>query len=331
MPQTSQHYAIGRVRALSRTLISPATLERLRAAEDVAQMGRVLSECGWGEAKTHQEIEALAGRQVAEACNLIREITPDANVTDCFLLRYDILNLKTLLKSRMLGQEKPRLSPNGTLDPERLYHGVAEARYKDLPEEMRPALEQIEERIATENDPLFVDARLDRLLFEMIEARMRTARPAAALRAYFRARADAANIMTALRLARMDRGETLFAELFVPGGALGRDELQTAARDGAALATLARTRLDAEFARAIERGLDALERAGGLAILEKRLDDYQLSLLRPGRYDVDGLLPVAGYLLAREREAAAVRLLATAKAVNASPELLDGVLRQTYA
>lgn len=331
MPQTSQPYAIGRVRALSRTLITRPVLERLRAAEDVAQICRVLSECGWGEARTQAELDALADRQVADACALVREITPDPDVTDCFLLRYDVLNLKTLLKSRMLGQREVRLSPNGTLDPERLRHAVTEANYRDVPEEMREALEQIEERIAVENDPLFVDARLDRLLFEMTDARVRRARPQECVRAYFAARADAANMMTALRLGRMGRGAELLAELFVPGGALRREELEPVVSDAQALVPLARARLEPEFAHTVERALESLTRAGSLALMEKRLDDYMLALLRPGRFDVLGVAPVVGYLLAREREAAAVRLLAAARAVNASPELLENTLRQTYA
>jgi len=85
------------------------------------------------------------------------------------------------------------------------------------------------------------------------------------------------------------------------------------------------------FFRALMMGIADVERGAGLAAVEKRLDDHLLSLIRPGRYDVLGMLPIVGFLLAREREAAAVRLIAAAKAVGAPEEQLASRLRETYA
>ena len=311
MPQNSQRYAIGRVRALSRTLLTRAAVERMIAASDIAEMARVLAEAGWGEAHTQEQVEALADARLAQACRLLREITPDEQVTDCFLLRYDILNLKALFKARMLGTKDVLLSDNGLTDPQTLRQAVGEGKYAALGEEMRPALEEVERRIALEEDALFVDARLDRLLFAMIADRLaRAAKLDKALRDYFAALSDKTNVL-------------------ICGGRLAPAEvLSLLSQDAAAPA---RAKLEDGFVRALESGLQALARRGGLALLEKRLDDYLLSLVRPGRYNVEGLLPLVGYFLACEREATAVRLIAAAKAVGASVEKLEENLRQTYA
>lgn len=83
-------------------------------------------------------------RGLAQACRLLREITPDEQVTDCFLLRYDIVNLKALFKARMLGTKDVLLSDNGLIEPETLRRCVGEGKYAALGEEMRPALEEVE-------------------------------------------------------------------------------------------------------------------------------------------------------------------------------------------
>ncbi|NLF27264.1 MAG: V-type ATPase subunit [Clostridiales bacterium] len=331
MPQISQPYAIGRVRALSRSLFTRQTVERLLSAGSVQELARVLAELGWGEAEDKAGVERLADKQVQEACRLIREITPEPNVTDCFFARYDILNLKILLKARMLGASDVPLSANGLIDREILRHAVQEADYSALPEEYRGALSEIEARVAAGPDPLFVDARLDRLLFSTSAERLKKVKNLdPAIEKYFQSRADAANILSALRIQKMGWGAPLLDEVLVPGGNVPGELLSELAGDAHAVSGLEK-HVGAAFFRALSMGMADVERGQGLAAVEKRLDDHVLSLIRPGRYDILGMLPIVGYLLAREREAAAVRLIAAAKAVGAAEEQLASRLRETYA
>jgi V/A-type H+-transporting ATPase subunit C len=331
MPQVSQPYAIGRVRALSRSLFTRQTIERLLSAASVQEVARVLAECGWGDAEDKADVERLADRQVAEAYRLIREITPEPDVTDCFFARYDILNLKALLKARMLGSSDVSLSANGLIDREVLRRAVHEADYSALPEEYREALSEIEARVAAGPDPLFVDARLDRLLFSMNAKRLKRVKDLdPAIETYFRSKADMANILSALRIQKMGWEASLLNEVLVPGGAVPEGMLSEIAKDAHAVSGL-EPHVGSAFFRALTMGIADVERGFGLAAVEKRLDDYVLSLIRPGRYDVLGVLPIVGFLLAREREAAAVRLIAAAKAVGAPEEQLAARLRETYA
>ena len=331
MPQISQPYAIGRVRALSRSLFTRQTVERLLSAGSVQELARVLAELGWGEAEDKAGVERLADKQVQEACRLIREITPEPDVTDCFFARYDILNLKILLKARMLGASDASLSPNGLIDRELLRHAVQEADYSALPEEYHEALCEIEARVAAGPDPLFVDARLDRLLFSTSAERLKKVKDLdPAIEEYFRSKADASNILSALRIRRMGWDASLLDEVIVPGGSVPREPLSELVKDAHAVSGL-EAHVSRAFFCALMMGIADVERGAGLAAVEKRLDDHLLRLIRPGRYDVLGMLPIVGFLLAREREAAAVRLIAAAKAVGAPEEQLASRLRETYA
>lgn len=329
MPQISRAYAVGRVRSLERNLLSQASLERLCQAAGVSELARTLSEIGWGDAQDQAGVERLADEHVAKACALVRECTTDINITDCYLIKFDILNLKTLIKARLLGEEEPRLSGNGTLMVEKLRHAVAEGSYIFLPSEYQDALKQIDARCAVQVDPMWIDARLDKLMYELIFDKLSKVKALERdVKEYFVAMADATNIMIALRASKMGRDADFAAPLFVTGGRLATDALKAAVEDNSRLISDTRYMPYADF---IKRGIERLEQSEGLAAIEKLLADYQTSVLRARRYDITSILPLIGYLVAREREAAAVRLIVTAKAVGASDEALARRLRELYA
>lgn len=61
------------------------------------------------------------------------------------------------------------------------------------------------------------------------------------------------------------------------------------------------------------------------------MDDYLMQLIKNHRYDVDDVMPLVGFYLARMREISAVRLIVTGKAVGAAEEGIRSRLRATYA
>ena len=326
MPQRSHAYAVGRVQVLSKTLLGAGTLERLAAASTLAEAARVLTESGFGDVRGKKDIEDLASARTREACALVRECTPDQNVTDCFLIQYDALNLKSLVKARALKKpfDEVTLSECGLIDPEKLKRFVDEARYPDLPPELKCAMERIETRLAVAMDPLFVDAELDKAVFAFIETRAKrfSEQP---LRTYFACRAEIVNLLIALRAAAMGRGGAFAKSLFVPGGTLSHDALIKVADEPDRAYALVQGR---PYAQALETALKHGEVDAALA--ERAADDYLLSQIRPYRYETTSILPLVGYLLARAREAGALRLIATAKSSGVPEDQLLRRLRALY-
>ena len=157
----------------AKALLSRAALERLMACESGGVLLRALNELGWGEAG---DVDALAQRALNEACAFVRAVTPDANATDCFLAKYDVLNLKTLVKARALRMEDVPLSPNGALPVQVLRTALEGEKYEALPEAYRAALEEIARECALAMDPLLCDALLDRALFREIARRLTSVR-----------------------------------------------------------------------------------------------------------------------------------------------------------
>ena len=94
---------------------------------------RTLSEIGWASAE-EADYEQLALDRVAQASALVRDLSTDAKVTDCFLFKYDIANLKMLLKARCLGHHRGASFLQAVRSCGKLRHAVADHRYKELPE-----------------------------------------------------------------------------------------------------------------------------------------------------------------------------------------------------
>ena len=85
-----------------REAMDASRLERLLSASGYEEAKRTLSEIGWSSAE-EADYEQMALDRVAQASTLVRSLSTDEKVTDCFLLKYDIANLKMLLKARCLG------------------------------------------------------------------------------------------------------------------------------------------------------------------------------------------------------------------------------------
>ena len=89
--------------------------------------------------------------------------------------------------------------------------------------------------------------------------------------------------------------------------------------------------LDGGWGPLLEQPAVAFLRTGRAAALEKAMDDYLLGLTRPYRHDPFSVVPVVGYLLARESEARNIRMILVGKANGAPREALEERLRDPYA
>lgn len=324
MPQESVNYAVGVLSLKQREAMDASRLERLLSASGYEEAKRTLSEIGWSSAE-EADYEQMALDRVAQASTLVRSLSTDEKVTDCFLLKYDIANLKMLLKARCLGISADYLSQSGTLPVETLRHAVADHGYKMLPVPLCRAMEDLEQELLVEVDPLLIDVKLDRAMFELIFERLNKTRcPAAA--AYFRGRVDLLNAITLLRLQRMGRDENFLDRVLLPGGTITEAAWHTAWADTEKLPGLVKsygTKVE-DAARLAVRDFNHLPG------LEKAMDNALLAMFTQYKHDLMRFETIVGYLLAVEREASAVRLVMAGKQNGFDMDAIRERLRDLY-
>lgn len=322
MPQQSLNYAVGRVGALNRGALQAGHLERLLAARSYEEAQRTLSDIGF-TTSDGADFQAAADEHVKKACELIQSVTPDENVTSCFQLRYDIHNLKVLMKSRFLAQKPAFLSTCGTMSVEMLRHAVADHTYHQLPAILAEAMEELEKQLAMKFDPMLIDAALDKAMYREIHFRLRGTKCPTAKK-YFRAKADLQNLIMLLRVKSMRQDAKFFEKLYLEGGSVPLARFTKAFDEPDKLAKLLSPYGTKVYTAALQAALDHTRLPG----LEKVADDYLYQLFKPFRYEMDKLETLVSYLVRKQREATDVRLIMAGKLNGFSNEAVLERMRE---
>jgi V/A-type H+-transporting ATPase subunit C len=287
-------------------------MDRIAASASLSEALKLLTDIGWGEASDRRAFEDLAVRKVAAACAFTRAVTPEPRITDCYLLKYDIANLKIIIKSHVLGIDARTLSACGVYSRDMLKDAVTRGDFRRFPKVLRNTLYALRSGNTAQLDPLRIDAELDKALFALIFSKLRAAREAVVTR-YFTEYAEFTNLMIALRCRAMGRGVQCAEGMFVPGGAISQPSLGFIA---GGLDSPAKHIGGKPYYPALRKGIDDFTRGNGLALLECEIGGRLLSIIRTHRHDIDSVLPLIWYLLSCEREASLLRLIISAKATH---------------
>jgi len=258
----------------------------------------------------------------------VKKISPQPYLTDLMGLKYDVHNLKVLLKAKYLEETNHDiLFPVGTIQIDKLRAMVTEENFRDLPVALRTAAEQITEEFAVSRDPQVIDLSLDRTLYDMLITAARNER-AAVLEGLFVREVDLANIKTFLRVKRMGRNKEFFKKAFLPQGRLTADLFINLLEEP--LEFLADRLAMSDYAAVVSEGVREWQEKGTITRLEKLSDDFITDYLQQGKRMPFGLEPLIGYLYAKEIEVKNIRMILVGK-INGLPiEAIRERLRNVY-
>lgn len=319
-------YAVTRVHTREQNLLDRAELDRLLAAKTAPEVLALLRDRGWGDPELPSEDgDALLEAERARAWALVEESLGDLEPFGALRLGADYHNLKAALKLNYGGhdpQEAARyMLPGGALPAEELLAAARAQDFSALPPDMGETARRACQALLHTQNGQAADTLVDAGLLRALE-KAGKASGDPVIQAYARITLDAAVVKTALRAARMGLGRD-FLEMAIPcAGALNPEALTAAALEGE----------DAVWAllrAGPYQGAAALERRT-LPALERWFDDHLMEQLRPQRHVYQGVGPLAAYLIGREREIAAVRLILSAKANGLGREPVAERLRALY-
>lgn len=324
MPQNSLLYAVGRLRMLRRRALSEGQLQRLISADNLREAEKALREFGY-LAQQESDIDQATADKLKDAALMLRQLSPAPETTDAFLLRHDVLNLKILVKARILGIAPEGLSQAGTLDVEMLKRAVNEHKYQALPSPLQETMDELEKQIVLSPDPMLIDVRLDQAMYRLLAQGLRRAVSPAA-KAWLKARADFVNLRSLLRLQGIPASLTL-EQVLVEGGSLSPAAFLKAAEKPQKLTRLYTERYGAQIGRLIHR---AFEDAAAISPLEQAMEAHLQGLFQINRMEPDNLDVLIDYLLSMEREASKLRLIFAGKRNGLKPDIIEERLRAVY-
>ncbi len=330
MSQTSSSYpyASVSVKALELRLITKEKLARLIESDDYNAAMRLLSELGYGHGASASDFEPLIAKELSETDALLAALSPNDVFTHIMRLERDYQNLKVIIKLLLRDGSLADLdSLPGNISIETLSRAINDNNYYDLPQPMKEALYYIDSQFAVAADASIVGVALDRAYAK--DVLHHTEKLGNTLVSeYFQAFFDLTNIIALLRVRVLKAEKASFERAYLYGGKISKRELSDAfdAADESFLSSAAK----GGYADVLAEAFADYQKTGSLYMLEKARDDYLLSLLFKNRFDMFGIAPLMGYYIAKQREAAAVRMVMTAKQGGIETDIVSKRLKQLY-
>lgn len=224
------YYAAGRVAVVSTKLWTKEKFLRMAECSGIEDALRVLYENAYGGGamlKNTNDYEQLLQRELSDSIAFFKEMTSNPKVTDCFLLPFDYLNAKILMKSKYMRIAPSGCFENATLPLDTMSENILVDNYGELPKEMQHALNEIDLRFFEQgHSPRIVDILLDKAMYRDILSRLRFV-TLKSVKTYFKYEIDSANIMTLMRAKRANLTREVYEEMIVEGASLKKEFLLT--------------------------------------------------------------------------------------------------------
>ena len=140
--------------------------------------------------------------------------------------------------------------------------------------------------------------------------------------------ADLTNLKTFLRAKNTQHPQDILQNALVPGGSVKREAFYNAigVMDDGLIKYLGLSKYD----DVIAEGWIHYLKTGSASMLERDCDNYATKVLLEHKYEALTIVPLLGYLVAKEREAQAVRLVMVAKTNDVPIEMAQERLRGLY-
>lgn len=324
MKYTESDYIYGstRVRAIENRAVGSERINRAAEQRSLSDALRILEEGGLRLSSGGDDaLSAL----VCDAYRVLGEVAPDPTVFLPLRYIYDCHNIKSVIKASLRGENASDiLIPVGTCDTSALISMGRERVFEGLPEHMNAAVPDAYERYYHSSDPREIDFTLDRACFDdMSDAAKASGCPF--MLEYVNIRADMTNLLTAVRLLRINADATLFGRVFVDGGRLGQDFFKPtfAVEDKKE----AEASLYASLSRTVYNRL-GLSPSDSLTRIERAVENTRLSFVLSRRAgELYGAATLCGYVQNREVEAQNIRIVIAGREADLPPEIIKERLR----
>ncbi len=325
---TDYLFISGRIRALEGKLLTRDRMERMLEAQTPMDAAKVLVECGYSELEevTPTGIDRMLTEQRQRAFHDLYHDAPDSNIVDVFRIKYDYHNAKVLLKAEALGIEADRLLTDAGLVPaEKLKEAVRASEFMGIPGKLAPAIVEAREVLGSTRDPQLSDFVLDRAYFQdMFDMAKKS--ESAFLAGYVRINIDAVNLKSLVRTLRMGKDTDFLRTVLFPGGGIDVNRIVNMLGAGTQITDLYAT---SDLKDAAEAGMAAAQ-GGALTRFEKLCDDAIMAYVRNAKYVAFGEAPVVAYLVAKETELVAARIILTGRMAGLSADIIRERLRESY-
>jgi V/A-type H+/Na+-transporting ATPase subunit C len=325
-------YSVTRTRVLETKLLDSAKVDRMVEAKNAEDVIKILGETEYAnsisEMKHSLDYETIISKEIENTYKYLREILPEPELVDIFLLKYDIHNMKVLLKSSLLKEENDFLLRDlGTIPVSKLKEILIEKDFRTINPIIAAGLEEILTSFENSPDPQMIDIIMDRCQYDTMHQLAKQSKNVF-LQDFIKSQVDMINIKSFLRVKVAGLGRDYLEKVLLQHGSLDIDYFGKYLDES--LDTFKDSLWTKDFYNVLEEGLESYASNKTLTKLEKLADDYIFNIAKKGKYVAFGIEPLVGYLMAKENEAKIIRMIMVGKMNNISNEIIRERLRDVY-
>ncbi|HQD28113.1 V-type ATP synthase subunit C [Acetivibrio saccincola] len=323
-------YAVSRIRAIEKKLLTNSSFERMIESKTPDEALKILIEADYGygtDVKVFQ-YEVLLKEEYNKVYELLKELAPEPEIINMFLISNDYHNIKVFLKSEFSGQEATDIiTEPGSIPANSLKVMIQDRNFKDMPEIMGNAIEECIETFGSTKNPQIIDLIMDRAHFTHMRE-IAGASGSSFLNELAVMMIDICNLKIFLRIKNLKKTWDFLQKVLIPGGEI--DSKIFVENLDKPLDNLLEALKYTRYGELLEKSFENIESTKSLTKFEKLCDDFILSYVRKTKFIIYGIEPLIGYLIAKETEIRNARIIMVGKINNIPSEKIRERLREAY-
>lgn len=316
------------IKAMENRLINKAKLDSLIDAKDFSDCINMIQDTQYGAYITSASYESGLRNALEDVYRRMYEIIPVSEVIDVLAVRYDGHNIKSILKGKYTGIDTSNMLVGvGTIPIESLKQMILDGNYIDIPETIKNTVEKAISTFSKTGDPQDIDLVIDK---GIIEYAMEIAKNNKFdyLVEFVKFNIDVTNLKTYIRIKAQGKNTEFLNKVFIHGGTIEYDFLLKYLDES--LERFSEKLSYTKFWKWSDHGLAEYIRNGDLGSIDKYGDNYIIDHIRKAKFTSLGAEPIVAYIIARENEIRALRIILTGKKSNVHPEKIRERMREVY-
>ena len=324
--------AVTRTRVLETRLLTKGRIERMVDARDIDEVFKILGETEYQTALTGvtkgEDYERVLSTELRRVYKLANELTSEKSVIQLLSLRYDYHNLKVLVKETAMGTDLKDIYVNlEVTDFAKIKSAYLSGDMRDIEPRFAQALAAASKDFEATKDPQRTDMIIDRFYFDHISAVAAETKIPLFID-YVKTLIDFTNVKTLVRIKKLGKDMKFLEEVIIENGNIPKEDILLSLND--TLETTMNKMKGHKISDELRRGLESFQKTQRLSEFERIFDNYLMKLNVPSKNIVFGPEPIFSYIVAKEAEIKALRIIMVSKLNKLSPESIRERLRELY-
>jgi V/A-type H+/Na+-transporting ATPase subunit C len=296
-------YANGIIKSIEGNLLDKVKFTKLAKTEKSDFVSTLIA-LGYGNGTAQEQLIDVINNELVTLKKLLQEISPEPQYTDLFYMTYDATNLKVLYKEKIFSVTRPDILVGmGAIDVHLLQEAVSTNDFSQLPKQYQHLLVNLSKSLSGINNPRQLSAVIDDQVFSFVFRAIRGSQ-GGALKSYFQAYVDFANVVTLVRSRVLMWEPQVVSEMLIHGGKIPLSVYEAAyleQGDAFPRAFLY------DYEEKITKALKKYQESPNLDKLERTFDALTLEIVSKFRFDAFGIGPIIYYFLKKLAEAKNIR------------------------